>query len=87
MTSCGTGCDGPSQFYLGDIGTEIIVDVCSDISTATLVSLKVMKPDGTEHTWVGTVYQTQYIRYITQLLQTVVRTSQPPRKKMTNRIS
>ena len=67
MTSCGTGCDGPSQFYLGDIGTEIIVDVCSDISTATLVSLKVMKPDGTEHTWVGTVYQTQYIRYITQV--------------------
>ena len=65
MTSCGSGCDGPSLYYVGDVGTEIIVDVCSDISTATLATLKVMKPDGTLATWVGSVYNTQYVRYIT----------------------
>jgi hypothetical protein len=66
MTSCNDSCSGPGQYYIGDIGTEIIVDVCSDITTATLAALKVMKPDMTEHTWVGSVYDTTKIRYIAQ---------------------
>lgn len=53
-----------SKYYVGDIGTEILVDTGSDISTATSVSLKVQKPSGKEAVWVGTVYDTDYIRYV-----------------------
>jgi hypothetical protein len=63
-TSCGDSCADPTKYYVGDIGTEIIVDTCSDISTATLVSLKVKKPDDTEVEWVGAIYDTTKIRYI-----------------------
>lgn len=63
MTTCNT-CDGVSKYYVGDIGTEIIVDTCVDISTATVTNLLIRKPDGTSHTWVGVIYNTQYIKYV-----------------------
>lgn len=62
--ACNTECSGPDIYYVGDEGTALIVDVCSDISTATAVSLKITKPDGTTATWSGSVYETQYIRYV-----------------------
>jgi hypothetical protein len=67
MTTCVDSCADPSKYYVGDVGTEIIVDTCSDITTAVTVSLKVKKPDGTEHTWVGSVYEDTKIRYIVQV--------------------
>ena len=63
MTVC-SNCDVDGKYYVGDIGTEIIVDTCSDITSATVSNLKVEKPDGTLHTWTGTVYETTHIRYV-----------------------
>ena len=60
--TCDT-CDAESKYYVGDVGTEIIVDTCSDITTATVVSLRVKKPDATLHTWTGAVYEVTNIRY------------------------
>jgi hypothetical protein len=56
---------GGAKYYVGDLGTEIIVDTCSDISEATLAALIVLKPNAsTPVTWVGAVYETTKIRYI-----------------------
>jgi hypothetical protein len=65
MAICGDGCTAPSQYYVGDEGTEIIVDTCSDISAATVTDLIVRKPDGTQVTWSGAIYDTTKIRYVT----------------------
>lgn len=62
MSVC-SSCDLESKYYVGDIGTDIIVNVCSDITGATLVSLKIEKPDGTLADWVGSVYDSNYIKY------------------------
>lgn len=43
------------KHYVGEEGTDLIVDVGSDISGATTAALKVKKPDGTQVTWTGTV--------------------------------
>lgn len=66
MATCNECCEGEGKYYVGDIGTQIEVDVCTDISTATRVELRVVKPDGTTATWVGTVLETTKIRYIVQ---------------------
>jgi hypothetical protein len=64
MTEC-TG--GSSKAYVGDIGTEILVDVCVDITESTSVSLSVLKPGATTPvTWMGGIYQLQYVRYVVQ---------------------
>jgi len=62
--ACDTSCDGPDKYYVGDVGTQLLVDVCSDITTATLVALDVTKPDGTAVRWVGTVSDTTKILYV-----------------------
>lgn len=67
MTSCVTNiCGGDSnKYYVGDVGTEIIVDTCSDISTASKVSLVVMKPNATASVeWIGSIYEGTKIRYV-----------------------
>lgn len=43
------------KHYVGEEGTDIVVDVGSDISSATTAALKVRKPDGSFVTWTGTV--------------------------------
>lgn len=64
MTECSSTCTS-SKYYVGDIGTELIVDVCVDISTATAVKLYVLKPGATVAVeWAGAVYQSHYIRYV-----------------------
>jgi len=61
--ACSTSCTGPSKYYVGDIGTQIVVDVCGSLATATLVRFDVEKPDGTSASWVGSVYGTTSITY------------------------
>lgn len=65
MTVC-TNCDSEGKYYVGDIGTEIIVDTCSDISAATEMKLSVEKPDGEVVEWSGTLYDTTNIKYVVQ---------------------
>ena len=65
MTVCNV-CDGDSRYYVGDIGTEVLVDTCVDVTTATLLQIRVNKPDGTTVVWTGTVYDTTKIRYVIQ---------------------
>lgn len=55
------------SMFVGDIGTEILINMQRDISTATNCSLTVKKPDGTIVTWTPTIYQVKYFRYITVL--------------------
>jgi len=66
MSVCQTGC-GVSKYYVGDVGTELIVDVCVDITDAVACKLYVMKPGATVALeWAAGVYQTQYLRYVIQ---------------------
>ena len=51
--------------YAGDIGTEFRLDTELDLTTATLVAIKVKKPDGSTDTWTGTVYDTTKVKYVT----------------------
>lgn len=67
MTTCNGACASTTKCYVGDIGTELIVDTCEDLSTATSVKLMVWKPGATTATvWVGSVYDTTHIRYVVQ---------------------
>ena len=55
------------KIYVGDIGTDIILDAGQDITGAT-VSIAVLKPGATGETaWSGTVYAldeaAQYVRH------------------------
>lgn len=40
-----------SNHYVGDIGTLVILDVGTDVSTATAMSIKVKKPSGITTVW------------------------------------
>jgi len=51
--------------YVGDVGTVITVNTKTNLTTATLLQLHVLKPDGTQVIWNGTLYNTKYIRYTT----------------------
>lgn len=53
------------KYYIGDVGTEILVDTLNDISTATVRALLVKKPDGSRHEWFGTLSGTTKVRYLT----------------------
>lgn len=52
------------KIYKGDIGTALNINTGADISAATEHNLKVKKPDGTETTWSTSIYQTYYLRHI-----------------------
>lgn len=41
--------------YVGDVGTEIILDCKVDISSATIKQIKCRKPNGTEVSWNATL--------------------------------
>jgi hypothetical protein len=55
-----------SKLYVGDEGTEMLVDTGSDLSTATLLQLKVKQPDGTTVSWTGSQKETTKITYTIQ---------------------
>jgi hypothetical protein len=51
--------------FVDDLGTVILIDMDADISSATDISLIVIKPDGTKTTFTPTVYETKYLKYTT----------------------
>lgn len=55
-----------NNIYLGDVGTEILIDMQQDISTATDKSLKIRFADATTTTWSPTIVSSNYLRYIIQ---------------------
>jgi hypothetical protein len=54
-----------AKYYVGDIGTEIIVDCGTAIGGATNLKLKVKKPDSTEVEWTATIDGTDNLKYTT----------------------
>jgi len=60
-----------SKFYVGDLGTAVLVDVGTDITGATNPKLFVTKPTSGEELWTVSVYTdpitglTQYLRHNT----------------------
>jgi len=54
-----------SKIFVGDTGTAIIVDCGSDISTATVHDIKVRKPNGDVVVWSASIYQNNFLKYIT----------------------
>lgn len=62
--TCNASCDSSGKYYVGDIGTILIIDVCNDITTATLMALDVTKPDGTTDRWVGSLSGSTSIQYV-----------------------
>lgn len=49
--------------YIGDIGTEIVVDCGCDITGATDTKLMVKKPDDSEVIWTAAISGTNYLTY------------------------
>lgn len=65
MTTCLSGPCSSKKYFVGDVGTEIIVDVCVDITAALAQKLFVLKPGAAvPEEWVGGVYRSRYIRYV-----------------------
>jgi len=54
-----------TDHYVGEIGTDIIVDIGTDITGATPTVLKVQKPDGTTVEWTASIYNSNYLKYTT----------------------
>ena len=55
-----------SKVYVGDIGTEIVLDCGTSIVTATTLKIKVRKPSGQLVEWTATLKGTTQMSYITQ---------------------
>lgn len=53
--------------FVGDKGTEIVLDTSEDITLATSVSIRVVKPDATVVSWTGSIYSTTKVRYVSDL--------------------
>lgn len=54
------------KYYVNDVGTKLRVDVITDVSAATVLKLKVKKPDGTTDEWDATLEGLTYLTYIIQ---------------------
>ena len=53
-----------AKHYVGMVGANVIVDCGFDITGATDTKLKVEKPDGTEVEWPATIYNSNYLKYV-----------------------
>lgn len=53
------------SIYVGDVGTEITLDCGSDIGTATVRKIRVMKPDYSSVEWVAQDAGASSIKYVT----------------------
>lgn len=53
-----------SEVFVGDVGTELLLDCGTDISTATLVKIIARTPRGNKKEWVGTIQGTTLVRYV-----------------------
>jgi len=55
----------PDKHYVGEIGTEVIINCGTNISAASTKNLKVLKPDGkTEVVWAAEFSGTNSLKYI-----------------------
>lgn len=58
-----------NKYYVGDLGTEVILDCGEDVSAAVGPRIYVQKPDGTRTSWNATAISIasvpNYIRYFT----------------------
>ena len=54
------------KIFAYDIGTEILIDMQEDLSSATSITLRIQKPDKTTTTWTPTVVNDDYLRYYLQ---------------------
>lgn len=54
------------KYYVGDIGTLVLVDIGTDITLATECAIYVKKPNGTRVTWVASISGEEEIQYIIQ---------------------
>lgn len=49
--------------YVGDIGTQIVVDTGEDLSSATVTQIKIKPPSGSTMTKTASVYETTKLLY------------------------
>jgi len=54
-----------NKIFVGDIGTEIILDAGEDISSQTTLEVQYIKPSGTTGEWTASVYNTNFAKYTT----------------------
>jgi len=56
-----------TKTYLNDTGTAIIIDAGEDLSTASLMKIKYLKPSGASGAWIATIVSGEptKTRYIT----------------------
>ncbi|RLC88902.1 MAG: hypothetical protein DRJ03_01285 [Chloroflexi bacterium] len=54
-----------NKVYVGDVGTDIILDTGVDLSAATTLKIKYKKPGGEIEEWDGTLEDTTKIKYTT----------------------
>lgn len=54
-----------SKIYAGTVGLEIIIDMGQNISNAAIHYITARK-DGSESTWEASVYESNYLRYVTE---------------------
>jgi len=55
------------KIYVGDKGTEIVLDTQTNLTGALVTNIRVIKPDGTVVTWTGSVVDDTKIKYTTSL--------------------
>lgn len=55
-----------STVFVGDIGTEIILDCGADLTSVTNCSIKVITPNKKARTWSATVTGTSTITHVVQ---------------------
>ena len=55
------------DIFAGSVGKEFVVETFMNLSSATLLQLRVKRPDKSVDLWTGVVYQTTKIRYVTGL--------------------
>lgn len=51
------------KHYIGEIGTDIILETGQTITTADVLQIKYQKPDGTTGAWTGTISGTTKVKY------------------------
>jgi len=54
------------KVYVGDVGTVILVDTLSDITSSTVRKILARKPNGIEIEWAAAVDSTTKLSYTTQ---------------------
>lgn len=53
-----------NKVYVGDTGTEVLVDCGQDVSAGSLFQLSVTRPDGSSATWTAALQGTNFVRFL-----------------------